>query len=281
MLVFVHGGVSGVAKPLPSLAYAVEAGDAGGGALDAVEAAVRALEDDPELNAGVGSVANLAGLLELDAGIVDGASGRCGGVAAVGVRHPVTLARRVLEKTPHVLVVGDGAMALGRDLAPVGPPTRREARAWARARAEGRLEPDHFGRADQVETVGALALDADGRLAAASSTGGVRGKVPGRVGDSPVFGAGIYASRAAAAVGTGVGELFMETLACFRVGRLIEQGAAPQPAAEEVVALLGERSDAAAGLLALDGRGRVGAAFRGGSWAVEGPDGPLEPVRLA
>jgi L-asparaginase / beta-aspartyl-peptidase len=280
--VFVHGGVSGVAKhPLPSLAHSVRAGAGAARALDAFEAAVRALEEDPLLNAGVGSVANLAGVLELDAGIADGASGRCGGVAAVAVRHPVTLARRVLEETPHVLVVGHGAMALASDMEPVGPPTPREADAWERARAEGRLDPDHFGRADEVETVGAVALDDAGRLAAASSTGGVRGKMPGRVGDSPVFGAGLYASGAAAAVGTGVGELFLEALACFRVGRLIEEGADPQGACEEVIALLGARSEVAAGILALDARGRVGAAFGGGSWAVEGPGGALAAVPVA
>ncbi|HEX2235081.1 MAG TPA: isoaspartyl peptidase/L-asparaginase, partial [Actinomycetota bacterium] len=160
---------------------------------------------------------------------------------------------------------------------PAPAPRRPPPGAWA----EGRLDPDHFGRADEVETVGAVALDDAGRLAAASSTGGVRGKMPGRVGDSPVFGAGLYASGAAAAVGTGVGELFLEGLACFRVGRLIEEGADPQGACEEVIALLGGRSGVAAGVLAIDAGGRVGAAFRGGSWAVEGPGGALAPVPVA
>ncbi|HEU4480989.1 MAG TPA: isoaspartyl peptidase/L-asparaginase, partial [Actinomycetota bacterium] len=106
-------------------------------------------------------------------------------------------------------------------------------------------------------------------------------KMPGRVGDAPVFGAGIYASPQVAVVGTGVGELFLETLACMRVGALVEDGSSPQAAVEEVVRKLGRRSDVPAGLLALDTEGRTGAAFRGGSWDVEGPEGPFEAVKIA
>jgi isoaspartyl peptidase/L-asparaginase-like protein (Ntn-hydrolase superfamily) len=124
-------------------------------------------------------------------------------------------------------------------------------------------------------------LDADGRLAAGSSTGGVFGKLSGRVGDAPIFGAGLYASESVAVVGTGVGELFLETLACLRVALLVEdEGALPQDACERVIKWVGERRSVSAGLLALDRSGRVGAAFRGGSLAVEGPDGPVEAVRL-
>ena len=128
--------------------------------------------------------------------------------------------------------------------------------------------------------MGAVALADEGRLAAGSSTGGVFGKMPGRIGDSPVFGAGIYASARAAAVGTGVGELFLQTLACLRTGELIEDGVDAQAACESVVASLGARSPAAAGILAIDAAGGVGAAFRGAAWAVEGPEGPIDAVRL-
>ncbi|MDQ3982788.1 MAG: isoaspartyl peptidase/L-asparaginase [Actinomycetota bacterium] len=279
-LVFVHGGVAGVAKPhRVSLATGVARALLRERALDAVEDALVALEDLPELNAGFGAVLNLAGAVELDAGISDGATGRVGGVGNVGVRHPIALARRVLEETPHVLITGAGAAALGLDMEPAETAPEERTR-WEEARAEGRLEIARFGDPVEVDTVGAVALGDEGDLAAASSTGGVFGKMPGRMGDSAIFGAGHYASRAAAVVGTGVGEMFLETLACARTGLLIEGGAHPQQACESVVHVLGGRALLPAGILALDRRGRHGAAYRGGSWDVEGPDGPVEAARL-
>lgn len=277
--VFVHGGVAGVSKPQRvSLADGVARGVARERALDAVEDAVSALEDDPALNAGYGAVLNLAGDVELDAGISDGATGRAGGVGNVAVRHPVSLARFVLEQTPHVLITGAGAVALGAEMEQVEAAPEERAR-WEEARAEGRLDVARFGDPVEVDTVGAVALGEDA-LAAASSTGGVFGKMPGRMGDSAIFGAGHFASKAAAVVGTGVGEMFLEALACARAGILIEAGAHPQEACEAVVRLLGERAALPAGLLAIDRAGRHGAAFRGGSWDVEGPEGPVEAVRL-
>lgn len=280
-VVFVHGGVAGVAKPQRvSLAAGVAAGAGEARALDAVEHAVLVLEDDPRLNAGYGAVLNLDGAVELDAGISEGDRGRAGGVGNVTVRHPVSLARKVLEETPHVLVTGVGAVLLGAGMEPVAV-APDEMKRWEDARAEGRLGVDRFGDPEEVDTVGAVALGTEGGLAAASSTGGVFGKMPGRMGDSAIFGAGHYASRAAAVVGTGVGEMFLETLACARVGLLIEAGAHPQEACEGVVRLLGDRASLPAGLLALDRAGRAGAAYRGGSWDVEGPDGPVGAVRLS
>jgi beta-aspartyl-peptidase (threonine type) len=280
-VVFVHGGVSGiVASATPSLAHCLPDAVEARTALDAVELAVRALEDDPNLNAGYGAVLSLDGEIELDAGIADGVTGRVGGVANVRVRHPVTLARRVLDETPHVLVTGTGAARLGADLERLDDTTPEQRRRFTEAQRAGTLHPDHFGSPEHVDTVGAIAVDGAGRLAAASSTGGVFGKLPGRVGDAPIFGAGIYASESVAVVGTGVGELFLETLAAMGVGRLVEGGSAPQPACEEIIRRLGERSPAAAGLMALDASGEVGAAFRGGSWAVEGPLGPIAALRL-
>ncbi|MDQ4026260.1 MAG: isoaspartyl peptidase/L-asparaginase [Actinomycetota bacterium] len=279
-LVFVHGGVAGAPNPerVP-LADGVAEGAAAAGALDAVERAVRVLEDDPRLNAGYGAVLNLAGAVELDAGISDGSTGRSGGVGNVSVAHPVSLARRVLEETPHVLITGAGAAAFGAgmDEVSVAPD---EVRRWEDARAEGRLHVARFGDPVEVDTVGAVACGAAGDLAAASSTGGVFGKMAGRMGDSAIFGAGHYASKAAAVVGTGVGEMFLEMLACARAGLLIEAGAHPQEACERVIRLLRARAALPAGLLALDHAGRAGAAFRGGSWDVEGPEGPVEAVRL-
>ena len=279
-LVYVHGGVSGNDKPPTSLAHALVQAVAAASALDGVEEAVCRLEDDPELNAGWGSVLNHDGAIELDAGIADGATGRAGGVVGVRVRHPISLARRVMMSTPHVLMAGEGAMALGESMDMLEGTTERQIERYKRALEEGRLESHHYGSDEHVDTVGAVALDSSGHLAAASSTGGVFGKLAGRVGDSAIFGAGTYASAEAAVVGTGVGELFLESLASARTARLIEEGAHPQAACERVIAYLGTRSDAPAGLLALGANGEVGVAYRGAAWAVEGPSGPLDPVRL-
>jgi beta-aspartyl-peptidase (threonine type) len=279
-LVYVHGGVSGNEKPLTSLAHALVQAVAAASALDGVEEAVCRLEDDPELNAGWGSVLNHDGAIELDAGIADGATGHAGGVVGVRVRHPISLARRVMMSTPHVLMAGEGAMALGESMDMLEGTTERQIERYKSALKEGRLESHHYGSDEHVDTVGAVALDSSGHLAAASSTGGVFGKLAGRVGDSAIFGAGTYASAEAAVVGTGVGELFLESLASARTARMIEEGADPQAACERVIAYLGTRSDAPAGLLALGANGEVGVAYRGAAWAVEGPSGRLEPVRL-
>jgi beta-aspartyl-peptidase (threonine type) len=281
-IVLVHGGVSGLDKPMPSLEGAVVAGGGSPGALDAAEDAVRWLEDHPDLNAGYGAVLNRAGEVELDAAIVDGAGGCWGGVANVRFRNPVSLARLVMERTPHVLLAGAGAQEAGviLGLEEMDESTPEQHERWERERDAGRLGSGSYGSPEHVDTVGAVVLDEGAGLSAASSTGGVFGKLRGRVGDSPILGAGTYASSGAAVVGTGVGELFLETLACLRAGRLIEEGLDPQTACERTVSFLGRRRPSAAGLLALDGSGRVGAAYRGGSWAVWGPEGSIEAACL-
>ena len=276
---YVHGGVSGTPKEHVDLSAAVAAGIGSGSALDMVEAAVRVLEDDPRLNAGFGAVLDMTGAVSLDAGIADGATGSVGAVAGVRVANPITLARRVLERTPHALMISEGAEELGGDLPRVEIAPNR-LREWETARAEGKLDLDRYGHPEKVDTVGAVALDQEGNLAAGSSTGGVFGKLPGRVGDSPIFGAGFYASREAAVIGTGVGELFIETLASARAGRLIEDGVAPQEACERVIEFLGNRAQTSAGLLALDANGNVGTAFRGGTLSIYGPEGRVEPRQL-
>lgn len=280
MVLYVHGGVSGrEKKSLPDLSEAVEAGIARHSAIDMVEAAVRSLEDHPALNAGYGSVLDVDGNVSLDAGIADGSEGSFGAVAGVTVAHPITLARRVLEQTPHALMIGTGATALADDLPRVEIAPARRA-DWEEALRTGRLGHERYGHPEAVDTVGAVALDRSGGLAAGSSTGGVFGKLAGRVGDSPVFGAGFYASRRAAVVGTGVGELFLETLACFRVGALIEGGATAQAACDEVIAVLGRRATTSAGVVAIDAEGRAGATFRGGSLSVYGTNGPVSPAHV-
>ncbi len=280
MQLYVHGGVAGRGRTFPRLDYAVDAGLRAATALDAVEAAVQLLEGDPELNAGFGATLDLDGNIELDAGIADGPSGACGAIANVTVRHPITLARRVMQETPHVLLTGAGAVAFGREMEQLSDTSDEQRARYNHAREAGRLTPELYGQPEKVDTVGAVALDEQGRLAAGSSTGGVFGKMPGRVGDAAIFGAGYYASHGAAVVGTGVGELFMQTLASFRVAELVEAGEHPQRACEQIIGLLGDKARTTAGLLALDAAGRMGAAYRGVAWAVEGPDGAVEVTRL-
>jgi beta-aspartyl-peptidase (threonine type) len=284
-LVFVHGGVSGRPKPeLPSLADALPSDEASS-ALDLVERAIHILEDHPDLNAGYGAVLNQAGEIELDAGIADGATGRIGGVANVRVRHPISLARRVMQETPHVLLTGPGAIEFGRDEEQLSDTTAEQRRRWRSAYDAGSLGLRYYGDPARVDTVGAVALDTAGCLAAGSSTGGVFGKLPGRVGDAPIFGAGMYADETVAVVGTGVGEVFLAGLASLRVALRVSEGASPQEACELVIAELSaiaitDVAEPSAGLLALDEHGRMGAAYRGGSWPIEGPDGRVRALRV-
>lgn len=276
---FVHGGVSGTAKEMPDLTGCARNGSSHATALDAVQYAVVGLEEHPGLNAGFGATLDRSGEIALDAALADGATGRHAGVIGVHVRNPIVLARRVMDETPHVLMAGAGAMALAGDLARLDATTEEQQERFRAVKESGRL--DDYGDPEHVDTVGAIALDGSGALAAGSSTGGVFGKLPGRVGDSAIPGAGTYASAHAAVVGTGVGEAFLETIACFRVARLIESGVAVQDACERVVRFIGQTHDVPAGLLALDSDGNVGAAYRGGSWSVAGPYGRLRPVWVA
>lgn len=278
-VVVVHGGVSG-AQPKEHVSLGCAVRDLTGSRLDLVVNAVERMEDDPALNAGYGAVLDKAGRLELDAGIADGATGRCAGVANVTVRHPIALARKVLEETPHVLLTGEGAQIFGADMEQLADTSPQRRHQWERALADGDLDLDHYGEPEFVDTVGALALDDDGLLAAGSSTGGVFGKLPGRVGDAPIFGAGFYASRSVAVMGTGVGELFLRTLASLRVATLVESGTSPQAACAETIRYLLGIEDVSAGLVALDADGNVGAAFHGAALPVASSAGPLEATRI-
>lgn len=240
----------------------------GGSALDAVEAAVRVLEDDGEFNAGYGAVLNRDGVVEVDAAIMDGAL-RAGAVAAVPwLRHPVTLARRVLDEGAHILLCADGALAFAREhgIAPemaasmVTPRTRAR---WEKER-EGRVAPSATG--DASDTVGAVACDRRGQLAAASSTGGISFKRPGRIGDSPLVGAGLYAlDGLGAATATGHGESILRAVMCkVAVDALRVPGAGPFEAARSALAEVAERnarlSGGTSGIITVDGHGRVGHA---------------------
>ena len=215
--------------------------DHGGTALDAVEAAIRVLEDDPHFNAGRGAVFTWNGTNELDASIMDGATRAAGAVAGVTrTRHPISLARAVMENSPHVMLAGSGADAFSREqgLEQVDP-------AWFRTEERWRQLQEFKANAETAQasqekhgTVGAVARDTHGSLAAATSTGGTTGKRWGRVGDSPIIGAGTYAdNRACAVSATGWGEFYIrEGVAheiCARI-RLLGEG--PQEAADTVQA---------------------------------------------
>jgi len=239
---------------------------AGGSALDAVEAAVRLLEDDPVFNAGTGATLTSAGDVELDASIMDGASLRCGAVAVVkDVRNPISLARAVMERTHHVLLAGPGASAFAREIGL--PPhengllvTPRQRRRWEEARAALRAQA-RPGAPSKHGTVGAVARDARGHLAAATSTGGMSMKLPGRVGDTALIGCGTYADDALAAVScTGHGERVIQLTLGRHAADLVGRGASAMDAAREAAALLGRRLQGNGGLIVVGPAGEVGFA---------------------
>jgi beta-aspartyl-peptidase (threonine type) len=217
----------------------------GGSALDAVEGAVRVLEDAPMLNAGRGSHPTTAGTIEMDALIMDGRTLDIGAVAAVRfVAHPVSLARLVMTSSAHALLVGEGAVAFARQQ---GFPLVDE--------ADLRVER---GTPAAHDTVGAVAIDADGNVAAATSTGGVRKQAPGRVGDSPLAGSGGYADNESAAVSaTGPGEMIMRVVLSKLACDLVSAEVDAQAACDEALRVLARRTAAHAGLIGVDRYGRV------------------------
>jgi beta-aspartyl-peptidase (threonine type) len=238
----IHGG-AGIIEPSrmaegkdreirSGLDRALAAGSAvlsqGGSAIDAVEAAVRELEDDPNFNAGRGAVFTYDGRNELDAAIMDGRDRSCGAVTGVTTtRHPVSLARAVKDHSPHALLRGRGADQFSReqgleqvDNSWFATPERRRQLDEMKANKVSAFDVDlKYG------TVGAVALDIDGHVAAATSTGGLTGKRWGRIGDSPIIGAGTYADDASAAISaTGSGEYFIRALAAYQVAERVKMG---------------------------------------------------------
>jgi beta-aspartyl-peptidase (threonine type) len=251
-----------------SLAHALAAGAAvleeHGKALDAVQAAVEVLEDDPLFNAGRGSAFAADGTNEMDASIMNGADTAGAGVAGVHfTRHPIQLARAVMEHTQYVLMVGPGADAFSKQQGLEQEPqsyfftemrwkefeeVMRKSNRDLPPRPEGvgpapaQASPDGVSLTTSpifshlFGTVGAVARDSAGHLAAATSTGGMQGKLPGRVGDSPILGAGTYADdRGCAISGTGVGEYFIRLSLAHSVGELCRRGVAPQRAADQLI----------------------------------------------
>ncbi len=246
---------------------------AGGSALDAAQLAVRVLEDDPLFNAGTGSVLNEDGEVETDASVMEGATLRAGAVAAVrGVKNPVVLARAVMERSGHLLLAAEGALRFAREIgmALVDPGTMITEAALARFR--------DVARERGTGTVGACAIDAAGHVAAATSTGGTSHKRAGRVGDTPIIGAGTYADDAAGAVScTGHGEDIVRVVLARACCERMARGMSAQQAADASIAELGRRVQGSGGLIAVDRQGRVGFAYntQAMSRAWIGSGGPL------
>jgi len=254
-----------------------------GTGLDAVEQVLRFLEDDPLFNAGKGAVFNSAGAHELDSSIMDGRTLGCGAVAAVRtVRHPISLARLVMEKTKHVLLTSDGAEKFADELGTQVErvenswfDTDRQRRAWERARqpkpADGKqsraaLDDIHYG------TVGCVALDVHGNLAAGTSTGGITNKKYGRVGDSPIIGAGTYANNATCAIScTGTGEQFIRHAVAHDISARVAYLKQPlKDAVSDVMRKVLQPQDG--GLIALGSDGTIVTDFTTGGMARAAAD---------
>ncbi len=247
---------------------------AGDSALDVVESAVRDLEDFPLFNAGHGAVLNADGVAELDAAIMDGRTRAAGAVAAAKTpTHPISLARAVMERTEHVLLVGEGADRLARDLALEQSPagyfiTAERAEQQRRAAASGKVTLDHDPLyngpepSDKTGTVGAVARDANGHLAAATSTGGMTNKHPGRVGDTPVIGAGTWAENQSCALSaTGHGEFFLRSALAFDVhARMVYGNADVAAACAGALGRVGELGGTG-GLIAISCDGEISLSF--------------------
>ncbi len=264
-------GKTAVEKALPLLA-------AGTPALDAALAGAQAVEDDPKVNSvGYGGLANSVGTVSLDACVMDGQTLACGGVAGVeNVRHVAALARRVMEKTPHVLLVGEGArlFALQQGFPLDTLHTPESVAEWHKTRpkmgkkaASMDLAPTGTFPGESHDTVTVLALDKKGHLGGVCTTSGLAHKMPGRVGDSPIIGAGLYVDdTAGAAGGTGVGEEIIRVSGSFLITEAMRAGKTPQEACEIAVrrvnALAVRRGvhPARVAFLALGPKGAVGAA---------------------
>jgi len=287
-VLLVHGGAWAIPDDmveahLNGVRNAMAAGwrvlSAGGDALDAVEEAVVVMEDDETFDAGRGSFLNRDGKVQLDALIMDGATLRAGGVGCVErLRNPVRAARKILSESPHVYFVAEGAerfaaehgIALCKNEDLVVP---REVKRLQEFQARGAAgQPDLFAPTVSHDTVGAVALDGHGNIAAATSTGGTLNKAPGRLGDSSLIGCGCYAdNKTAAASTTGWGEPIMKLVLAKWAADRVASGNLPEWVAAEAINYLESRLQGHGGMILLDARGRFGIAHNTPrmAWAVK------------
>ena len=298
-VLLVHGGAwaipdDAVEAHQRGVRNAVEIGwrvlERGGAAMDAVEEAIVAMEDDDTFDAGRGSFLNEDGRVQLDALMMDGATLQAGGVGCVErLMNPIRAARKVLSDSPHIYFVGEGAerfaeehgiaLCANEDL--VLP---RELARWKDAKKQQFLKvPPEFsgGSVDSHDTVGAVALDASGNIAAGTSTGGTLNKAAGRVGDSSLIGCGCYADNQSAAVSTtGWGEPMMKLVLSKWAADRVEMGEAPQDVAEEAIRRLYTRLKGHGGIILLDAQGRIGLAHNTPrmAWAWKRADGQRDGV---
>jgi beta-aspartyl-peptidase (threonine type) len=298
--IIIHGGAWDIPRNLrrahvqgvkAAAGRGMEVLDQGGTAVRAVIEAVKVLESDPTFDAGRGSFLNAAGQVELDAIVMDGRDLSVGAVAAVqNIRYPVELADLVRTRSPHCFIVGPGAADFARFCGmkicrPEELLVGRERQRYLRLkkRKKYKIRPFFEGRVRKgpgpSDTVGAVAFDRQGRIAAATSTGGVPGKLPGRVGDSPLVGAGAYAdSRFGGASSTGLGESILKVLMAKTAVDVMADGWTAARAAREAVRRLHRRVDGLGGVITIDGRGRCGYAYNTPfmARAVAGPGGIKE-----
>ena len=286
-VIAIHGGAGAITRAqmsqeqelryIQALSDIVDVGqkmlEAGESALDVVTEAVRLLEECPLFNAGIGAVYTRDETHELDACIMDGNTLNAGAVAGVShLRNPILAARLVMERSPHVMMIGEGAekFAAGQGMALVSADlfsTSERYEQLLAARSSGETVLDHSGapldEGKKMGTVGAVALDVHGNLAAATSTGGMTNKLPGRVGDSPLVGAGCYANNASVAVScTGTGEVFIRTLAAYDIAALMDYGGLSlSEACERVVMEKLPALGGSGGLIAIDHEGNVALPF--------------------
>ncbi|XP_041922508.1 isoaspartyl peptidase/L-asparaginase [Alosa sapidissima] len=276
-VIVVHGGAWAIPDELSKgsvdgVKSAARAGfvllQTGASALDAVETAVRALEDNPVFDAGHGSVQNTAGEVELDAIIMDGSTLASGAVSSVrNIANPVTLARAVMEQTDHAMLTDRGANLFAERIGLLTVPTdtlvtETERREWERQKNYDVGVKELFNKQWAHDTVGAVALDSNGNVACATSTGGIRHKMVGRVGDSPIIGSGAYADNQSGAVScTGHGESILKVTLARLVLFHIEQGKAVSEAVEKALQYMGERVQGGGGAIALCPSGKWAAKF--------------------
>ncbi len=279
----------------------------GASAIDAIETAANLTEDDPDVaSVGTGGLPNAEGVVELDAAIMDGLTHSVGSVAALtDTARPISVARRVMERTPHVMLAGQNAVRFARSegFPPAELLTESSRRRWEEWRAlQPASEVAHFAKSeprgaedkgftpDNHDTIGLCALDRRGNLAAGCTTSGMAWKQPGRVGDSPIVGSGLYVdNEIGAAAATGHGDEMMKAVLCYRVVMLMAEGRSPQEAAVLALRYLLDKrpperhNNYGAGIIALNKRGEYGAAGtvsgfrepdRRWNWAVAGP---IEP----